>query len=57
MTTTQTYQVTVIVKEKNYRETFTVQAESKGLAETRATNQAFKDGLHLNGQMVEYEVK
>lgn len=53
----KTYEVTVIVKSKNYSETFTVQAEREGLAKTRAMAMAFDAGLHLSGELVEYEIK
>ena len=53
------FNVTVIVKELDYRETFEgIEEEREGLAKTEAIKRALDaPDFNLNGQLVEYEVE
>ena len=51
------YRVTVICKDRHYRETFSVDAPTEGKAKTRAMMKALDSGLHVEGELIEYEVE
>ena len=49
------YRISVICKDRQYRETFNVEAPTEGSAKTRAMMKALDGGLHVEGELVEYE--
>ncbi|MEJ2284555.1 MAG: hypothetical protein P8X85_13270 [Desulfobacterales bacterium] len=50
------YRITVICKDRHYRETFSVDAPTEARAKTRAMMKALDGGLRVEGELIEYEV-